>query len=293
MQKNKMFIRKAIALFASISLAICLTQPVFATDSESIVMEDPDPDDPVSAEGSIEATGSIKTITIKCPHIVISIVVPTLYDESYDFVLDPNCLISSFYDVGGAEESSKSLLFKSKDPEKVYSLYSDIAGVINKSTVPLKLTVELRVENKTGEEILFSSPEDVNSDDVPSMGFAIIPTETCEIADEEFVEEGTPLEEEMAVTDEEGYAYKEIIIPGSTDNFDVVTNPTDDPDFFIQEYVAKEDCTWFATGFVISGACNENADWDAVSESLANGGSLTFTLTYKVVPLTEEESAED
>ena len=259
-----------------------------AEEEVNLLMIDPEPEEYTSVEGSAEGSGTLKVTTVVRPKNVVSMIVPIFDELSYDFVIDPEGLLAldpSNTIAGG----NSTVFFKSGDSENTYNIFSDVANTVNKSTVPVKLSVDLTVTNSTGADLEFSDLGNVYSADVPALSFAIIPTEIGSVKDGETVQEVIPVKSEMAMTNEQGHASKEIILPGNLDNFEIVTNPTDDPNLFVQEYVAKEDCTWPTVGFMLYGSCSRDANWIDVAQSLRDGGNISITLTYSMTPIVEED----
>ncbi len=260
--------------------------------SGSLLMLDPDPDDDVFAEGAAEGSGSMMITTVKKPKNVISMVVPILDAGSYDFVLDPDELLTLDSRNTIIGEGS-TVYFRQKDAENTYSLYADIATAVNKSTVPVLLSLELNVENSTGAEINLTDLNGVYNAEIPSLCFAIVPTEFGTVEGDAPAERGMPLKSEMAMIDGEGHAAKELILPGMLDNFELMTFPTEDPNFYTQEYVVKEDVSWPTVGFTLYGACSRDTDWVDVAKGLSNGGKLSLTITYNMTPILNDADEEE
>ena len=248
-----------------------------------IIMIDPDPDEDASFENSAEGIGSIKITTIRRPENVVSMVVPILDRINYDFVLDPEGLLSNNPDnmiIGG----ESSVYFRS-DEDNTFCAISDVATAVNRSTVPVSFEVELEVRGCSENGIAVTDFNGVYAADVPSLCFAILPTEIGTVTDGEDVPDLNVLKSGMVTTGFDGRAYKEIILPGSVDNFDIETYETDEPDVFIQEYLPKDDAQWSAAGFALYGVCTRDADWSDVAEKLQEGGNLSFVVTYSLTPI--------
>ncbi len=269
------------------------TDTTEATDSEesthpiSLLMLDPDPDDELSVEDSTEGTGSMLITTVKRPKNVVSVVVPILDSYSYDFILDPDNLLS-LVDTNNIIGEGGTVYFKKKDAENTYSIYSDIVTAVNKSTVPVDFDIQLTLLKDADLPLAFTGMGETYTADYPVLSFAIVPTEFGTVTGNEPAQDTTPIKSEMAITDENGVANKELVLPGVIDNFDVVTKPTEDPNFYTQEYVVKEDSQWPTVGFALYGSCSKEADWSEVATALYKGKKLSLTLTYKLTPILED-----
>ena len=269
------------------------TDTTEATDSEestlptSLLMLDPDPDDELSVEDSTEGTGSMLITTVKRPKNVVSVVVPILDSYSYDFILDPDNLLS-LVDTNNIIGEGGTVYFKQKDAENTYSIYSDIVTAVNKSTVPVDFDIELTLLKDADLPLSFTGMGETYTSSDPVLSFAIVPTEFGTVTGNEPAQDTTPIKSEMAITDENGVANKELVLPGVIDNFDVVTKPTEDPNFYTQEYVVKEDSQWPTVGFALYGSCSKEADWSEVATALYKGKKLSLTLTYKLTPILED-----
>ncbi len=253
-----------------------------------IIMIDPDPENAVTSEETADASGILKITTVKRPQNVISMVVPVLGAINYNFVMDPEGLLSLNPNnnlVGG-----ESSLYFIQDDERTYSVLADIATAVNKSTVPVILEVELNVNNATDSDLVLTDLSGVYSaDENPSLCFAILPTEIMTMAEGDSIPDLPVLKSDMVMIDGQGHAYKEMVLPGSPDNFNLETLITDEDDVYIQEYVPKDDAQWSVAGFTLYGACSRETDWTNVYNSLQDGGRITFTITYRMTPVIEED----
>ncbi|MCR4617781.1 MAG: hypothetical protein K5669_06310 [Lachnospiraceae bacterium] len=257
----------------------------------SLLMIDPDPDNTSSMEGSAEGNGSIKITTIKRPKNVISMVVPILEATSYDFVIDPDGLLSLDPNNTIIGEGS-TVYFRSNEADNTYSLYADFVNAVNKSTVPIELSIELNVTSTLEAPLAFTSLSEIYTAETPSICFAIVPTEPGTVIGDEPVENTIPVKSEMAMIDSNGFASKKITLPCTLDNFELVTSPTEDPSFYVQEYKVVDEPEWSTIGFTLYGACSANANWSDVAKSLQKGQKLSLTLTYKMTPIVEDTEDE-
>ena len=262
--------------------------PLDEEHPSGIYMIDPDPVDASSAEGGAGGSGTVRITTIKKPKNVVSMVVPILDNINYDFVMDPEGLIPLNPEntiIGG----ESTLYFRSNESDSTYSIFAEVATAINKSTVPVSLEVELEVRGTGENGINITDLNGVHSATAPSMCLAILPTEVGTVREGESADDLSILKSGMAMTDASGYAYKEIILPGSVDNFELVTLTTAERDVYVQEYKPLDDANWSAAGFTLYGACSRETDWSDVVQSLKDGGNISFSITYRMTPLIDEE----
>ena len=262
--------------------------PLDEDHPSGILMIDPDPVDVSSAEGGADGSGTVRITTIKKPKNVVSMVVPILDNINYNFVMDPEGLLSLNPEntiIGG----ESTLYFRSNESDSTYSIFAEVATAINKSTVPVSLEVELEVRGAAENGINITDLNGVHSAETPSMCLAILPTEVGTVKEGESADGLSILKSGMAMTDTSGYAYKEIILPGSVDNFELVTLTTEERDVYVQEYRPLEDANWSAAGFTLYGACSRETDWEDVVKNLQNGGNISFSITYRMTPMIEEE----
>ncbi len=262
--------------------------PLDEDHPSGILMIDPDPVDVTSAEGGAGGNGIVRITTIKKPKNVVSMVVPILDNINYNFVMDPEGLLSLNPEntiIGG----ESTLYFRSNESDSTYSIFAEVATAINKSTVPVSLEVELEVRGTAENGINITDLNGVHSAETPSMCLAILPTEVGTVREGESADDLSILKSGMAMTDSSGYAYKEIILPGSIDNFELVTLTTEERDVYVQEYRPLEDANWSAAGFTLYGACSRETNWEDVVKNLQNGGSISFSITYRMTPIIEEE----
>lgn len=265
--------------------------PLEEDHPSGILMLDADPDEASSAEGSADGSGSLKLTTIKKPKNVVSMVVPILGNINYNFVLDPEGLVAlnPRNELIGGESS---VYFRSYESDSTYTVFPDIAIAVNRSTVPVILEVELNVRGASDLGITLTDLRNVHSSETPALCFGILPTEVGTVNGDDAAHEMPILKSEMAVTDANGHAYKEIFLPGSVDNFEILTLPTNEQDVYVQEYRPLEDARWSTAGFTLYGACTRNADWSETFERMLDGGNLSITITYKMTPVFEDNEDE-
>ncbi|MCR4806834.1 MAG: hypothetical protein K5857_04085 [Lachnospiraceae bacterium] len=230
---------------------------------------------------------------------VINMVMPVIPEDTYDFVLDAQDLLSRFSVYRDAYTPS-SLYFTNADGDEIsHSGLSDVAMAVNKSSVPVLLYVTLEVENEYGWPVTYTDMDSVEDDEENNLSFALIPvssnkieTEDTKEAEEE-ADEGsdeedagedngyTLLEDQMINVDENGRARMVLYLDGTKDNFDIIAD----------KYMAKEDAVWSSLGFAVTGACNRQADWKEMDKRSAEGENISIHISYRMDTLTEEQQA--
>lgn len=148
---------------------------------------------------------------------VINMVMPVVADETYDFVMDSDDLLSRFSD-NKDEYEAASIYFNNTSGAKSHTNTSDVAMAKNKSSVPVLLYVTFQVENNYGWPVNFTDMDSVEADDGKNISFAIIPVSSNDVGEaddtdaeasdsrsEEGLEAGKDtLQDENAVIEEEG-----------------------------------------------------------------------------------------
>ena len=275
-------------------------EPVAEQDDEDtepeplIIMIDPNPTEGGEAGGESEGNGSlrIRTITYQRPENVISMIVPVTMPHTYDFTLDPQGLLALSEGNTVIGEGS-TVFFHHNGEENVYSCLSDFATAVNKSTVPVELTVTLQLCNNANPDVHFTGIGEVDADENMNLGFAIVPTIDAVVEGNALPEIITPNKEGIVATDANGFATTTFLLPGMLENYELVDLPTEEEDFFIQTYVEKEDVTWPVAGYALYGACSRGADWRPLAESLRAGGSLSLQVTYQMKPIIPEPEEDE
>ncbi len=277
-----------------------MEEPVAELDEEDtepeplIIMIDPNPTEGGEAGGESEGNGSlrIRTITYQRPENVISMIVPVTMPHTYDFTLDPQGLLALSEGNTVIGEGS-TVFFHHNGEENVYSCLSDFATAVNKSTVPVELTVSLQLCNNANPDLCFTGIGEVDADENMNLGFAIVPTIDAVVEGNALPEIITPNKEGIVATDANGFATTTFLLPGMLENYELVDLPTEEEDFFIQTYVEKEDVTWPVAGYALYGACSRGADWRPLAESLRAGGSLSLQVTYQMKPIIPEPEEDE
>lgn len=234
---------------------------------------------------------------------IVNMVMPVVPEDTYDFVMDTDDLLSRFSIYKDRYEQA-SLYFTNTMGEKTHTCISDAAMAKNKSSVPVLLYVTLQVENENGWPINYTDMDSVESDNEKNISFALVPvstnavvlddngdfskaedTEAEETDTEDLKTDGNKQEDYVICKDskisidETGKAEMILYLPGTPDNFDVIND----------KYMAKEDAVWSSLGFAVTGACNTRADWSEMDERSNAGEMLRIHVSYRMDLLSKEQ----
>ena len=225
---------------------------------------------------------------------VVNMVMPVVPEDTYDFVMDTEDLLSRYSLYKDSYEKS-SMYFTNTSGEKLHTGISDVAMAKNKSSIPVLLYVTLQVENENGWPVKYTDMDSVEADTEKNISFALVPVSVNEADSEAIDEETTGFEEQgdgylikgdhkiytdrMISIDETGKAEMVLYLDGTPDNFDLIND----------KYMAKEDAVWSSLGFAVTGACNTRADWSDVDERYDIGETLSIHISYRMDLLNEEQ----
>lgn len=146
---------------------------------------------------------------------VINMVMPVIPDETYNFIMDSDDLLSRFSLY--KETYKKSSLYFTNSGDRVsHSGVSDVAMAKNKSSVPVLLYVTLQVENEFGWPVRYTDMDSVEEDEEKNISFALIPVSAngiegvdADVAEaeedtEQAEEESEPVSGDALIDDEDG-----------------------------------------------------------------------------------------
>ena len=207
---------------------------------------------------------------------VVSMVMPVISEDMYNFTLDPQNLLSR-YSVNKERYEESSLYFSNSQGEKWYSGISDPAIAKNKSSVPVLLHVSVQLENEAGWSVSYTGMEEVNEGTDTKLSLALVPVGVNPENEEPVLHK-----EQRIDINEDGFAEMDLYLSGTPENFDQVGD----------KYVAKEDANWTELGFAIMGACNTNADWSEMNERSALGEQIKVRVSYRMDVLTDEQNKQ-
>ena len=105
---------------------------------------------------------------------IIDMVLPVVPEKAYDFIMDPQDILSR-YSNSKEDYSKSSIYFTSHTGGVLHRSTSDAALAINRSTVPVVLSVTLEVDNPYDWPVRFTDKSSVENDDEMNVTFELVP----------------------------------------------------------------------------------------------------------------------
>lgn len=268
--------------------------------------------------GELEGEGSLEGYVVQ---EAFRVVLPTTSSkDDLKFKLDPQGLLAKTDDTyGGAEKSTEGwVVFNGIKDKNV----SKPVFTTNKSSYPVKIDVEVTVENMEAEgaavkfvdtEAKVAGTAEDGTDKDLNMYVAVIPYKDKYVVKNNKVD-STPAATTKIATDTSGTAKMSLVLDGYEENYKiqkVYDNPDDptspvDPDnpddtTYTYKYALKtaagddgvttpdspprDDTQWDAVGFTLTGNVNPNADWTKVleaQEDATNPETMKMKVSYTV-----------
>lgn len=227
----------------------------------------------VHAAGPEEATGT-GTLEGTIPTDIFQIVLPTDVDDVFDFILDPQELINMTNGAayGGKKfEEDATLFFKRTDDEagNDYSSTSDAITIINKSSVPVDVTVTAGFSPDSLGGITMTDDESFTGDTSASMYLAMIDGENT-----------------VRIQGEDDTSIQ-VTIPAAEDAYEYRYDSEKDQ----YTYGLKEDLSGIEFpeySFWLTGAVNKNGNWQDVGNVKPE-----IVVTWVVTPAEWEEEPKE
>lgn len=201
----------------------------------------------------------------------VSVVLPMIEEsDSFNFFIDP---LQIFYNTFGnsdediaIEEDTHLLFYHRDESEYTLSSRSDCLKIINKSTVPVEVTIKAKLESTEGVSVMQNEVfEDRNSCD---LYLALVDNEGNKQPLSEKDEVSVTVKLDRAPLD--AYAY---------------TLCEDTGEY---EYVCQvEDVDFDTYSFGLTGACNEKGDWTRIK------GKTHVTISWNVEPVISDDSESE
>lgn len=198
---------------------------------------------------------------------IVSVVLPVVEErDPFSFFIDP---LHIFYNTFGnsdedvAVEEDTCLLFHNRDEgDYTFSSKSDRLEIINKSTVPVEVTITAKLESADG---IFVMQEEAFADrDSCDLYLALVDNEGNEQPLSEDGEVFITVDLDRAPLDAYTYVFHE--------------------DTGKYEYVCQaEDMVFDVYSFGLAGACNERGDWAEIS------GTPHVTISWNVEPVISDD----
>lgn len=217
------------------------------------------------------------------PKDVVDVVLPTVTNDTYKFILDPADLLSR-YDANKDKYTKSSVYFS--NAAGTYTGTSDVATATNKSTCDVVLGVDVSVTNVATNPVTFTDSASVSTGTDKNLYVGLVPTAKGTVADAATPVAGA-LNTGKAKAVANGATGTSFLLTGTTDNFDVKQTADENATSgHAYNYVAKTTgATWTTAGFALTAACNPAADWAAfntASQDKENGENLQVTVAYSM-----------
>lgn len=248
-------LKKAIASMLAVTMVLGSSIMSFAGEATT---------NPTTSSNTTTASGNFEGHLDKS---VINVTLPTVSADNYNFIIDPEALISQTSgkrypnakfdttDVTGVYFASGT-----EGDKTVYSSKTVMPDVVNKSSVSVNVTMSIEITN-LNPAIKTVSESAVNTGTDANLWLAVT--------------DGTDKEEVVGTT---ASMTKEIA--GVSDNYVVSWNEAKGE----YQYVIKDDAvesSWQKTTLGLTGACNTNGDWSA--SGLSEGSTVEVTWKYEAV----------
>ncbi len=229
----------------------------------------------VSVPMKVSAAESVVLPTYVLEQDIIAVDLPALQEEEgspFDFIIDPQHLIfetgAEAYGGGVVEEEANLLFHNQTEGAFDFSRYSDKLTVVNRSTIPVMVTISADIADVGDIEIV--QDKDFPEDGSPYMYLAIVDDEGNE---QPVAEDGTvSMSVEMQRAPESVYAY--------------TLNP-ETGDYEYKLSGASEDADFDTYSFGLTGECSSDADWGKFFVL------PKITVTWRVEPILTEEADEE
>lgn len=216
----------------------------------------------ISNNTTLSASGNFEGHVDKS---VFNVVLPTVKDGDYSFIIDPEDLIAQ---TDGARYGESANFVSANNTGVYFATYVDdndvtqytnnsISGnVVNMSSVSVNVTMSIKITD-LNSAITMVSENGLNADTKPNLWLAI-----TDGSDKETVEDKT--------------ASFTTTIAGVNGNYMVSWNATKDQyEYVIDEANASD---WETANLYLTGACNKTGDWSA--SSLVNPSYVEVTWKY-------------
>lgn len=229
----------------------------------------------VSAEDlSQTEEASVDKMTANIETDIYQVVMPTGTDGTFDFILDPQRLINA---TNGALHKGKSfekdctVFFRRSDDEaKVdYSCKSDHVAITNKSTMPVEVSLEVKVDPSSLEGIAMTKDRTFKKDKSASLYLAVVDGEE----EVPVGKDGVVLHKTIEAAPDGTYAY-------------AYNSDTETYEYGLRKDV--NDSIFDQYSFQLTGAANEKGDWAGFIKAVPE-----IQVTWKIVPMENAELRKD
>ncbi len=185
------------------------------------------------------------------PPVVPNVKVPTISGASpLDYIIDPLELIYQTQAVkygGGSVQEGANVLFRNNNGEYLFSDTSDLLEIVNKSNVPLQVSISARIDN-TEDVRMADSGADLTGDD-PSLFMALVGKEGI-----------------LSVLNDSGSLELSIILDPVPEGTYVYTYNEETESFDSQMSETADESKFDRFCFGVTSRCNPDADWSSVDD---------------------------
>lgn len=220
------------------------------------------------------ADGSYEGGALKYP--TLSVTLPTVVEDEYDYIADPNGLIAAtnqekYGDDVTFSENAQGIFFKTTvESATVYADTSAAKAITNQNAQDIDVTVTLEQEEAGSDIITYSDTNEFEESDTANKVYFALKeyvedeeVATVEDGEEEDETEGddTSSETEVQVSalTSSAAAKLEFTVAGNPDNY-VADYDTESGYGYVLD-VDNADPEWNSCAFVLTGALNTNATW--------------------------------
>lgn len=247
---NKKSLKRFAAVTLAATMAIGSTVTVFAADS-------------TTTPGVGEGTGSYEGGEMKYP--TLSVTLPTIPANAYDYIADPNGLIAATthakYDASATFTGNTGIFFLTDSSAKKYTEKSAAQEIINENAQDIDVTVKLEQKTAGSDIIQYANSATFESTDTANKLYLA-------------VTDGAASNPKVAALSANGVAEVKVTVEGVPGNYEAGYSTTDG-----YQYTKKTTglSDWNKCSFYLTGAVNTNATW---------GDNVTFpaikvTWSYK------------
>jgi len=232
----------------------------------------------------VESIGALEGVE---PDSILQVVLPTMPEDVFDFILDPYDLIkrsrASAYD--GAAFGEGHFFFKNVDSENVvsYSRNSDSLKIVNQGNVPVDVVLSVEVRN-SGDFVFADNPDFLDANDDPITAPAIY----LGLVFSSFQKPVQADQNNASVASAEMTGW----IGGNDDAYELITNQDGQYIYHLKD--GFNTATFKNLSFHLTGAANDSEDWEDLAFDEALSLAVVWELDYdKSDDLTDPNAGQD
>lgn len=229
----------------------------------------------VSAEDvSHNNESAINKLTANVETDIFQVVMPTETEGIFDFILDPQRLINetdgAMYN-GKSFEKDCTVFFRRSDgkSKKDYSCKSDSVAITNKSTMPVEVSLEVKVDPSSLEGIVMTEDSAFKKDKSASLYLAVVDGKK----EVPVGKDGVIIHKIVEAAPDGAYEY-------------AYNSETEKYEYRLKKDIA--DSVFEKYSFQLTGAANEKGDWAAFTKAVPK-----ILVTWKVFPKENQALRKD